>query len=262
LRAAVGRNGWDLALSNLLKLKTKADLRLHDYISQKADQFDMHNMSAPQLKQLLEMLLPSCGGGHGDVSRSGGSGWDARERLNGLKAALPLARAPGTVGIQHAGSDGRGREVGCLWGCRAEVGAGSEEELCASPWAGVDAAGLYLAALYQLDILVEATPPEYQARALRLGSLLLQLARVCVWTAVADVGEGDVSRSSLVAWREAYAIVVKGETDPSTAAHVLDLAASLHLHRIVAVCCPSSQCPRATLWARAASAIHRRTGGG
>ena len=222
-------------MSNLLKLKTKADLRLHDYISNKADHpSDVRNMSAPQFKQLLEMQLPSCGRGQRGAAKS--CSWDATQSLNCLKAALPLARAPQAVGIQHQGSEGRGTEVGCLWASGSESGGGSEEELCASLWPGVDAAALYLAALHQLDVLLQATPQEYQARALRLGSLLLQLARVCVWTAVADVGEGEVSRSSLVAWREAHALVVKGDADAYTAAHVLDLAASLHLHRIVAVC--------------------------
>lgn len=82
---------------------------------------------------------------------------------------------------------------------------------------------------------MQRTPPQFRARALQLGTLLLQLARVCVWSAVADVGDGDVSRSSLVAWREASSIVVKGDSDASTAVQVLDLAASLHLHRIMAV---------------------------
>ena len=63
-------------------------------------------------------------------------------------------------------------------------------------------------ALRQLHLLLPETPPAYQARVLSLGSLILQLARVCVWSAIADVGHGDISRSSLAAFDEAYARAV------------------------------------------------------
>eukprot|EP00802_Teleaulax_amphioxeia_P005670 Tamp_05674.p1 GENE.Tamp_05674~~Tamp_05674.p1 ORF type:complete len:861 (-),score=200.11 Tamp_05674:324-2735(-) len=208
---------WDVTLEDLLRLKVKADGRLRDYMAQRADAeaaggSDPRMMTSQQIVAQLEALLP---------------GSDSPQaRLSALKASLPLARAPQAVGMMDAAE--YAGEVGCLWGGGTEA-----EELSPTLWAGVDACTLYLGALRQLHLLLPETPPAYQARVLSLGSLILQLARVCVWSAIADVGHGDISRSSLAAFDEAYARVIKGDTDRSSP-HMIDLAASLHLHRIVA----------------------------
>jgi hypothetical protein len=219
-RDKFGRS-WGQTLKAFLHLKFKADRRLEDYLAQRPD-FpapgigDPRGLLSRQIIDLLEKMLPGSG--------------SAQARLAAVKASLPLARPPPAVGITHTGAADCGGEVGCLW---ASVGTEVAEEINPSLWAGVDACALYLGMLRQLHVLWLETPPDFQTRVLSLGSLVLQLARVCMWSAIADVGDGDLSRSSLVAFNEAYARVIKGDTDKTTS-HLLDLAASLHLYRIVA----------------------------
>ena len=229
-RFEFGRS-WGQTMEAFLHLKFKADRRLQDYLAQRPDSpapgiGDPRVLSSRQIIDLLEKMLPGSG--------------TAQARLAALKASLPLARAPPAVGITNTGAAYCGGEVGCLWaggaatrGRLASVGTEVAEEINPSLWAGVDACALYLGMLRQLHVLWSETPQRYQTRVLSLGSLVLQLARVCMWSAIADVGDGDLSRSSLVAFDEAYARVIKGDTDKTTS-HLLDLAASLHLYRIVA----------------------------
>ena len=87
--------------------------------------------------------------------------------------------------------------------------------------------------LTQVRVLKQETPARFQATVAQLGLLVLQLARVACWAVVADVCEGNLERSSATAWREAYARVVRGDASAHAAVHLLDLAGTMRLYRIV-----------------------------
>ena len=128
---------WEVTLTRVLNLKTKADLRMQSYMADRVENplADAASTSAQALTSLLESLVPLANGGGGMV---GGGGIQAR--LDTIKAALPLGRNPKAVGI-NASSVSVG-EVG--WSGER---AGGEENGQGTVWAALDAAGLYVAAL-------------------------------------------------------------------------------------------------------------------
>ena len=128
---------WEVTLTRVLNLKTKADLRMQSYMAERVENplADAASTSAQALTSLLESLVPLANGGGGMV---GGGGIQAR--LDTIKAALPLGRNPKAVGINASSVS-----VGQVGGSGER--AGGEENGQGTVWAALDAAGLYVAAL-------------------------------------------------------------------------------------------------------------------